>query len=269
MNTKVCAILFAGATLASSSDKEQPLATGAPVSRMEKLGKFVNNSKNYVVEKVKGLNAEIKAEAARDRTGDASKAYDRTTRLQDLVGKVQDVIQQLQAPAGCDQTEEEKAEIQVLIKKTMETVVKAMKDFEEKLPKEAKAWMARAKTVLTNFPQKINGQPTEDDIKALLEELDIEGLKAVVKNVEGNKKVDEEDVKTMKIVQNIVTPLQKATDTESFLDILKTKCIPAMDALEGEQIDSFLNVAEEQLETIPKLAAYFKCEAAKMEKTEM
>lgn len=149
----------------------------------------------------------------------------------------------------------------------MDTVVKAMKDFEEKLPEGAKAWMTHAKTVLTNFPQKINGQPTEDDIKALLEELDIEGLKEVVKNVEGDDtgKVSEEDKKTMQIVQNIVTPLQKATDTGSFLNILKTECIPAMEQLEDGQFENFMDVAEEHLDRIPKFAEYFKCEAAKME----
>lgn len=273
MNTKVCAILFAGATLVSSSDKEQTtLATEEPVSqgRIRNIGRKVfdkaRDAKDYFVGKVGGIYEQMDEEMARSRVDDAAKAYRRTTRLQDLVDKVQHVIQQLQAPAGCDQTEEERKEIQGLIKKTMDTVVKAMKDFEEKLPEGAKAWMTHAKSVLTNFPQKINGQPTEDDIKALLEDLNIKGLEEVVKNVEVDDNVREEDKKTMQIVQNIVTPLQNATDTGSFLKILKEECIPAMDQLEDGQFEKFMDVAEEHLATVPKFAEYFKCEAAKAAK---
>jgi len=171
----------------------------------------------------------------------------------------------LQAPAaGCDErSEDEKKEVQTILQETVATVVESIKKFEKNLPESARRWMDNAKTALTNFQQTITGQPNEDEIKALLEELDIEGLKAVAKDVKADDKVSEADKQNIKLVQDIVTPLEKATDIGSLLSIIHSDCLPQIERLETEQYNYFINAADNVLDKFPKVIKHLKCGAPK------
>merc|ERR1712098_733303 len=203
----------------------------------------------------------------KDRADEAGDANARTNRLAKLVGDVKDVIGKLQAPAaGCDdRTAAEKQEVQNILKETMATVAESIKDFEENLPEAARDWMNNAKTVLTNFSQKIEGQPTEDDIMNLVEELDIEGLKAVAEDVKGSATVKDTDKAKMEAIQEIVAPLQQATDAGNLVQIFQTECIPKIQNLNEVHFEYFMSTAEKLVDRVPKVVKHFKCEAAKME----
>lgn len=256
MNTKVCAVLFAGSTLASSNNEEKTLAVSDDNQSLYKCAKTgLCKATNYVVNEY----SRLKERSSENRTDAAYDANVRTNSLKNLVKKLRVVIEELQKPAGCEQNAQEMKEVQDIIKKALDAVVKSMKDFEKNLPQSAVAWMDNAKVVLTNFSQKINGQPTEEDIKGLMNDLDIKKLKDVVESVKGDATVKDEDKNTMLVVQDIVAPLQDATDIESFLEILETKCIRKMEALTAKQTDVFIETAEDYLESSRKVAKYFKC----------
>lgn len=275
MNTKVCAILFVGATLASDmkSDDEVTLSkTEEPVKESSirrtatQIKNFANGTKNFAKETVSKLFA--------SRADEAGDANDRTDRLAKLVTRVKDVIGKLQAPAaGCDKrTEAEKEEVQNILKETMATVAESIKDFEKNLPETARVWMDNAKNVLTTFSQKIEGQPTEEDIKALLKELNIKGLQAVAEDVKNAEDVKDTDKAKMEAIQEIVTPLQQATDAGSLMQIFQKESMPIIQKLNEEHFEYFVGAAEKLVskadEYVP-VADHFKCEAAKMEKMEM
>merc|ERR1712058_189094 len=120
-----------------------------------------------------------------------------------------------------------------------------------------------AKTVLTNFSQKIEGQPTEDDIMNLVKELDIERLKAVAEDVKGSATVKDTDKAKMEAIQEIVAPLQQATDAGSLVQIFQTDCIPKIQNLEEVHFEYFMSTVEKLVDRVPKLAKHFKCEAAR------
>lgn len=266
MNTKVCAILFVGATLASDvkSDDEALSKTNEQVNESY-LNKFKSGLK-----RTKTLVSETASKLLKDRANEAVDANARTNRLAKLVGDVKDVIGKLQAPAaGCDKrTAAEKQEVQNILKETMATVAESIKDFEENLPETARTWMNNAKTVLTNFSQKIEGRPTEEDIMNLLKELDIEGLKAVAEDVKVNPNVKDTDKEKMEAIQEIVAPLQQATNAESLVAIFQDKCIPKITELNEVDFEHFMATAQKLLDGVPnymKVAEHFKCEAAKTE----
>lgn len=260
MNTKVCAILFVGASLASDvkPDDEVTLSkTNEPVKEGY-VKKLLKRTKTLVSEAASLLN--------KDRANPAGDANVRTKRLAQLVGDVQDVIGKFQAPAACDdRTAAEKEEVQNILKETMATVAESIKDFEQNLPKSARAWMNNAKTVLTNFSQKIEGQPTEDDIQNLLKELNIEGLKAVAEDVKASPTVKDTDKAKMEAIQEIVAPLQEATDAGSLVKIFQDDCIPKIEKLNEVHFEYFMSIAEKLVYRVPIVAKHFKCEAEKME----
>jgi len=271
MNTKVCAILFVGATLASDIDDEVTLSktNEEPVKEGYLRGK-VNQVKTGVTNFAKRTASKLFT----DRADEAGVANDRTKRLADVVEGVKDVFGKLQAPAaGCDKrTEAEKEKVQNILKETMATVAESIKDFEKNLPETARAWMDNAKNVLTTFSQKIEGQPTEEDIKALLKELNIEGLKAVAEDVKNAEDVKDTDKAKMEAIQQIVTPLQQATDAGNLMQIFQKDCMPRIQKLDKDHFEYVVGTAEKLLIKAPEYVAvadHFKCVAENMEKTEV
>jgi hypothetical protein len=190
--------------------------------------------------------------------------YNRTEKLGNLVLKLQKVIEDMQEPAGCNQSQEEKNRVKEIINNAIKTVGDSMEDFKKNLPEGVIEWMDQAKTVLMQFSDKINNQPTEEDMKALIKALKIEDLQEIVQNAQESAAVDDKEKANMLKVQKIVAPLQKVTDQESFFTILAEEVVPAMsDNLSSEKIDAFVETANKWLDDIPGVVSYIQCQAKK------
>lgn len=254
MNTKVCAILFAGATLATEIEKTEA----------EKNWKACVKDNTYaacssMLNGAKNLGKSVFNSHAKSNTEKSI----RTEALGDLVEKLRKVIKQMQKPAGCDQSEEEIKQVKEIMKNAIQSVGDSLEDFKKNLPQDLVKWMEDAKDVLMRFSEKINHQPTEEEMKALLEDLKIEKLQDIVQKAQESAAVGAEEKENMLKVQRIVAPLQNVKDQASLFKILTQEVVPAMsENLSPQKIDAFVETANKWLDDIPRVASYMQCQAA-------
>lgn len=255
MNTKVCAILFAGATLATESEKTD-------------AGKFSMTQcvKDNTYATCKSMMEGTKNLLERTFTSHAeanTEKSNRTEALGDLVEKLRKVIKQMQKPAGCDQSEDEIKQVKEIMKNAIKSVGDSLEDFKKNLPEDVVEWMEEAKIVLTQFSEEINHQPTEEEMKALIEDLKIKKLQDIVQKAQESAAVGAEEKENMLKVQSIVAPLQNVTDQASLFKILTKEVVPAMsENLSSQKIDAFVETANKWLDDIPRVVSYMQCQAA-------